>query len=167
MINPFTKFAHPYKYCVKVDVNKIVAAPKLHKKGVEKYKEIILSGKAVRPIILLKHPHQDLYAVLDGHHRFYAYLELGITTVDAVIVRSSKVLFGLTKKGYLQPTPRMTKYIHIPLLVFSRYVNKFIRQPVKLVKSTKSAVTKLKEKRKARLARLKMNINGQVANAAT
>lgn len=165
MINPFTKFAHPQKYSVKVDIKKIVAAPKLHKKGVEKYKEIIQSGKSVRPIILLKHPHQDLYAVLDGHHRFYAYLELGNMTVDAVVVRSSKALFGLTKKGYLQPTPRMTKYIHIPLLVFTKYVNKFVRQPVRLVRSTKSVVSKLKRKKETKIENVVQQ--KQVANMAT
>jgi hypothetical protein len=151
MINPFKKFTNPAKYSQKIDINKIVAAPKLHKKGVEKYKEIIQSGKSVRPLIVLKHPHQDLYAVLDGHHRFYAFLELGNTTVDAVVVRSNKALFGLTKKGYLQPTPRMTKYIHIPLLVFTKYVNNFVRHPVRLIKSTKSVVTKIKRKKETQI----------------
>jgi len=147
MINPFRKFTNPRKYSEKIDVGKIVTVPKFQKKGVERYKEIILSGKPVRPIIVLKHPEQDLYAVLDGHHRFYACLELGFTNIDAVIVRSNKALFKLTKNGYLQPTPRMTKFIHVPILVFASYINNFIKDPSKLIISTKSVVAKLSRRK--------------------
>jgi len=164
MINPFRKFTNPRKYSEKIDVKKIVAIPKLQKKGVERYKEIILSGKPVRPIIVLKHPEQDLYAVLDGHHRFYAYLELGFPTVEAVVVKSSKHLFDITKRGLLQPTPRMTKFIHIPVIIFSKYVNKFIRTPFKLLKSTKRVVSKIKFARlHVKKSEIK-NISGQKVN---
>lgn len=151
MINPFRKFTSPQKYSQKIKIDKIVAVPKLHKKGVQKYKELILSGKAVRPIIVLKHPEKDLYAVLDGHHRFYAFLELGISEIDVAVVRSNKALFSLTKRGYLQPTTRMTKYIHIPILVFSRYVNSFVRHPVRQIKATRAVVGKLKRKKEPKI----------------
>ncbi len=151
MINPFKKFTSPQKYAQKIDINKTVSVPKLHKKGVEKYKEIIQAGKPVRPIILLKHPKQDLYAVLDGHHRFYAFLELGNSSVEAVVVRSGVALFGLTKRGYLQPTPRMTKYIHIPLLVFTKYINSFVRHPVAQIKATRAVVSRIRRRKETKV----------------
>jgi hypothetical protein len=164
MVNPFKKFANPKKYAEKIDIKKVISVPKVYRKGVERYKKIILSGKPVRPIILLKHPTEDLYAVLDGHHRFYAYLELGFPTVDAVVVKSHKHLFDMTEKGVLQPTPRMTKFIRVPVLIFSKYVNKFIKTPFKLLKSTERALSKV---RFARLHAKKNeieNISGQNVN---
>lgn len=147
MVNPFKKFANPKKYAEKIDIKKVISVPKVYKKGVEKYKKIILSGKPVRPLIVLKHPTEDLYAVLDGHHRFYAYLELGFPTIEAVVLKSHKHLFDMTKRGLLQPTPRFTKFIRVPVLTLSRYVNKFIRTPFKLLKSTKRVISKIKSAR--------------------
>jgi len=144
MKNPFAKLVHPEKYVEKVDIKKVVAAPKFYKKGVEKYKEKISSGQTVKPIVVLKHPTEDLFAVLDGHHRFYAFLELGFQNIDVAVMRSNKFLFEKTKDGWLQPTPKMTKYIHIPTIVLSRYVNNFISNPKEKLKFTKAALAKVK-----------------------
>jgi hypothetical protein len=158
MVNAFKKFANPKKYAEKIDIKKVVSVPKVYRKGVEKYKKIILSGKAVRPIILLKHPTEDLYAVLDGHHRFYAYLELGFPTVESVVVKSTKHLFDMTKRGLLQPTPRFTKFIRVPVLTFSRYVNEFIKTPFKLLKSTKRVISKIRPARLQRKITYRINL---------
>lgn len=145
MIDPFEKLVQPEKHKEKIDMRKIVAAPKTYKKGVEKYKEWILAGKTVRPIVVLKHPDEDVYAVLDGHHRFYAFLELGFQDVDAAVIRSrTKFLFNRTKDGWLQPTPRMTKFIRTPAIVLAKYVNSFVRNPRKLLKSSRSVLSKFK-----------------------
>jgi len=155
MITPLQKLLHPEKHSQKIDIKKVVAASKLHKQGVERYKKNILDGKTIKPIVVLKHPHEELYAVLDGHHRFYALLELGNTAIDAVVLSSrTKFLFNKTKDGWLQPTPAMTKYIHVPVLVFARYINNFIRNPKKHLKvsgevfvKVKSGISSLKKKK--------------------
>lgn len=146
MKNPFAKIMHPEKYTEKIDIKKVVAAPKFYKKGVEKYKEKISAGEKVKPIVVLKHPHEDLYAVLDGHHRFYAFLELGFQDVEVAVMRSNKFLFNRTKEGWLQPTPRMTKYIHIPTKVLARYVNNFMKDPKKHLKSTRHVLIEFKSR---------------------
>jgi hypothetical protein len=40
------------------------------------YQKRIQNGEKIGPLIVVKHPNFDLYAVLDGHHRYYALLEL-------------------------------------------------------------------------------------------
>jgi hypothetical protein len=144
MIKPFEKLLHPEKYAESIEIKKIVAAPKLHKDGVERYKKHILEGKSIKPIVVLKHPHEEVYAVLDGHHRFYAFLELGAQTIDAAVIRSNKFIFNKTKDGWLQPTPAMTKYIHVPVLVFAKYINEFIKKPKKHLKISKIDFEKFK-----------------------
>lgn len=147
MIKPFEKLINPEKHAESIEIKKIVAAPKLHKDGVERYKKQILDGKMVKPIVVLKHPTEEAYAVLDGHHRFYALLELGATTVDAAVISSrTKFLFNRTKDGWLQPTPAMTKYIHVPVLVFARYINEFVKKPKKHLKISKTDFEKFKYK---------------------
>lgn len=157
MIKPFEKFINPEKHAEKIDIKKIVAAPKLYRPGVEKYKEKILAGKAIRPIVVFKHPHEDLYAVLDGHHRFYAFLELGAQTVDAAVMKSNKFLFNRAKDGWLQPTPAMTKYIRVPAITFAKYINNFVRNPKHLklskkhLENLKSKISSLKNKKVLKL----------------
>lgn len=144
MIDPFKKLMHPEKFVEKIDVKKICASPKIYKNGVDKYKEKILAGEAIRPIVVLKHPQEDLFAVLDGHHRFYAFSEIGAKDIEAAVIRSNKFLFDRTKEGWLQPTPRMTKFIRIPAMVFTRYVNNFVKNPKKVFQSSKSIIAKYK-----------------------
>jgi len=160
MMNPFEKLIKPEKHAEKIEIKKIVAAPKLHKPGVEKYKEQILAGKTIKPIVVLKHPHEELYAVLDGHHRFYAFLELGAQTIDAAVMKSNKFLFNKTKDGWLQPTTAMTKYIRVPTIVFAKYINNFVRNPKHLkfpkerLERFKSKISSLKSKK---ILKLKKN----------
>jgi len=145
MINPFEKLINPEKHSQRIEIKKIVAAPKLHREGVERYKKHILDGKPIKPIVVLKHPTEEMYAVLDGHHRFYALLELGAQTIDASVISSrTKFLFNRTKEGWLQPTPAMTKYIHAPVLAFAKYINEFVKKPKKHLKISKIDFEKFK-----------------------
>ena len=70
-------FQNPEKYLVRVPIEEIVADTKVSREGVERYKQRIKSGEKIAPVIVVKHPKFEKYAVLDGHHRYYAYLELG------------------------------------------------------------------------------------------
>jgi uncharacterized protein (DUF1015 family) len=69
-------FIHPLKYAVSLQIEKIVADSKVSRQGIEIYKQKISNNEKINPIIVVKHPIKDLYAVLDGHHRYYAYLEM-------------------------------------------------------------------------------------------
>jgi|GEM_PF-3480259 len=63
-------FFQPWKYVVRLPLEKLTADPKVSLQGVEFYKQKIVNGEKLRPIIVVKHPRKDAYAVLDGHHRF-------------------------------------------------------------------------------------------------
>ncbi len=98
-------FLNPQKYAVNLPIEKLVADTKVSRQGVEFYKKQILENQKINPIIVVKHPQKDLYAVLDGHHRYYAYLELGKKEVVCASAGDySSVIFYLTRHGYFQPS---------------------------------------------------------------
>jgi hypothetical protein len=99
-------FANPEKYLLRLPINKIVADTKVSPEAIEMYKQKIKNGEKIAPIIVVKHPKFDVYAVLDGHHRYYAYLELGKKKVDCALAGNfSSVIFYMTEHGYFQPKP--------------------------------------------------------------
>ncbi len=65
-------FANPEKYLLRLPIEKIVADTKVDPEAIEMYKKKIQSGEKIAPLIVVKHPKFDVYAVLDGHHRYYA-----------------------------------------------------------------------------------------------
>jgi hypothetical protein len=70
------------------------------------YKKKIENGEKIAPLIVVKHPKFDVYAVLDGHHRYYALLELGKKEVECALAGDfSSVVFYMTEQGYFQPKP--------------------------------------------------------------
>src|SRR4030042_7013479 len=78
-------FQNPEKYLVRVPIDEIVADTKVSREGVEGYKQKIKRGEKIAPIIVVKHPSIEKYAVLDGHHRYYAFQELGKKDVDCAL----------------------------------------------------------------------------------
>jgi hypothetical protein len=99
-------FSNPEKYLVCLPMDKIVADTKVSPEFVARYINRIQSGEKVGPIIVVKHPKFDLYAVLDGHHRYYALLELGRKEVTCALAGDfSKIFFFMTEHGYFQPQP--------------------------------------------------------------
>ncbi len=109
-------FVNPKKYAVCLPVEKIVADTKVSREGIETYKEKIRKNEEMDPLIVVKHPRKDIYAVLDGHHRYYAYVELGKKKIDCAVAGDySNVVFYLTENGYLQPTAQFTKNIRRPV----------------------------------------------------
>jgi hypothetical protein len=82
---------------------------------------------AFTPIIVVKHPRKRLYAVLDGHHRFRASQLKGLDRIRAVVVDDYTGLgFDLTKRGFFQPSPEVTRYIRVPLKRFYKEMFKFL-----------------------------------------
>lgn len=120
-------FLHPEKYTFCLPLEKIVADSKVDPEGIEFYKKKIRSNEKIEPLIVVKHPKKDLYAVLDGHHRYYAYSELGKKQIPCALAGDfSSVIFYLTEKGYLQPTSAFTKEIRKPIKQMHKNLKEFI-----------------------------------------
>ena len=112
-------FIHPEKYSTPLPIDKIVADTKVDLDGVKRYKEMLVVGEQLRPIVVVKHPRKELYSVVDGHHRFFAHLECGMKNIDCAVVHDfTGFMFNLTKYGWLQPSPVVTKHVHAPILEF-------------------------------------------------
>jgi hypothetical protein len=120
-------FLHPEKYTVCLPVEKIVADHKVSRKGIEFYKQKIAANELVNAIIVVKHPKKDLYAVLDGHHRYYAYLESGRKQIDCALAGNySSVIFYLTEHGYFQPSPQLTEGLRQPAIRLHKNLKQFL-----------------------------------------
>ena len=120
-------FLHPDRHIVCLPVEKIVADSKVSRKGIEFYKQKISSNQSINPIIVVKHPKKDLYAVLDGHHRYYAYLELGKTQIKCALAGNySSVLFYLIEHGYFQPSPQLTEGLRQPAIKLHKNLKEFL-----------------------------------------
>ena len=116
-----------------IDMGKIVADRKIYGKGVENYKLSIKSGKDLGAIVVVRHPRKNLFAVLDGHHRYWALKELGARKAWSIVIQDFVgPLFFFTKEGYLQPTPSFTKYVRVPFIKMKDYLEEFLRNPEKL-----------------------------------
>ena len=155
-------FLHPEKYSTSLPMDKIVADTKVDPDGVKRYKEMLVIGEQLRPIVVVKHPHKNLYSVVDGHHRFFAYLEHGMKNINcAVVYDFTGFMFNLTKDGWLQPSPAITKHVHAPILEFKekldqsnlelhqnikQFLDDFNRNPEKLIELIKEKYDATDEK---------------------
>ena len=96
---------------------------KVDEQGIKRIINKVKSGESIKTIVVVKHPEKEYFAVLDGHHRFWALKELGISTIKCAVVEDNIGLgFYLTKEGVFQPDPKITKYIRIPLKRFNQYM---------------------------------------------
>ena len=132
-------FANPEKYLVCLSIEKIVADTKVSPEAIELYKQKIKNGEKIAPLIVVKHPRFDLYAVLDGHHRYYAWLETGAKMVDCALAGDfSSVIFYLTEHGFFQPNPETKGEMRKPVLQLHEniqdFLQNFLRDPNKIKK---------------------------------
>ena len=129
-------FANPEKYLVRLPIDKIVADTKVDPETIAMYKKKIENGERIAPLIVVKHPKYDVYAVLDGHHRYYALLELGKKEIDCALAGDfSSVVFYMTEHGYFQPKPEtkeedQKKIIHLHENV-QDFLHNFLKDPNK------------------------------------
>ncbi len=138
-------FANPEKYLVRLPMDKIVADTKVDPEAIEMYKKKIENGEKIAPLIVIKHPKFDEYAVLDGHHRYYALLELGKKEANCALAGDfSSVMFYMTEQGYFQPKPEtkeenQKKIIHLHENV-QDFLQNFLKDPqkAKVQRRTKS-----------------------------
>lgn len=118
---------NPQKYARLLEIDKIIADPKVSRQGIEYYKEKIRANEPIDPIVVVKHPRRDLYAVLDGHHRYYASKELGKQTINSAIAEDySSVIFYLTEHGYLQPSAETTEHLRRPAKKLHENLKQFL-----------------------------------------
>jgi hypothetical protein len=120
-------FIHPAKYAVLLPIEKLVADSKASEQGIDVYKQKILENQKINPIVVVKHPRRDVYAVLDGHHRYYAYLKLGKKEVECALAGDySSVIFYLTEHCYFQPSPGFTEGLRQPAIKLHQNLKQFL-----------------------------------------
>jgi hypothetical protein len=120
-------FLNPGRYAVRLPMEKLVADSKVSRQGIDAYKQRIMRNERVGPIVVVKHPRKDLYAVLDGHHRYYAFLELGRKEVDCALAGDySSVIFYITEHGYFQPSPEFTEGLRHPVIRLHQNLKQFL-----------------------------------------
>lgn len=135
MVDIIRAYTNPEKFKEFIPMEKIVVDEKVVDDGVARYEEMIESKEEIKPIIVIKHPKEDFYAVLDGHHRFWAMKKKGLEEAPCVVINDYVGLgFKMTQKGYFQPSPLFTKHVRIPAKRLQEYMINFIKNPKSLLR---------------------------------
>jgi protein-tyrosine phosphatase len=115
----FDVFVHPDKYLLFLSIEKITADTKVKRQIVERYKRKIVNGESILPIVVIKNPGKDIYAVLDGHHRYFAYFELGVKDVKCAYAGNfSGLFFFMVGHGFFQPAVEIVvRTLEVPVVV--------------------------------------------------
>jgi hypothetical protein len=115
-LGPVPILLHPEDFAERISVKLVVADKKVDKDRVEHFLKALRAKEDVGTLVVVKHPEKKLYAVLDGHHRFWALKEFGAKTIScAVILDYTGLTFQLTKKGFYQPSSEITKNLRVPV----------------------------------------------------
>ena len=127
-----TDFLHAYtmpeNYAVEIPISKIICNEKIDPDYIQHLLKRVTDVPLIKPIVVIKHPKKDLYAVLDGHHRFHIAKLCGLETIKAAVIDDYSGLgFELTKSGMLQPSPEFTKYVRVPIKKFLKYIEDFLK----------------------------------------
>jgi protein-tyrosine phosphatase len=124
-------FVHPENHLIYVPTEQIMADTKVSRKIVELYKRKVANGESILPIVVLKNPGKDMYAVLDGHHRYFAYLELRRKEMTCAFAGDfSGLVFTLARYGFFQPAAEIKEYTTIMIHIgVSNYVGKVLKPP--------------------------------------
>ena len=134
MVTFLKAYTNPNKYAQYIITKQIVADIKVDLDGVNRLINQIESGRELKAIVIVKHPKKEYYAVLDGHHRFWAQKILGYNKIKCAVIEDIfGIGFHLTKNGIFQPDPKITKYIRIPLKRIYSYIAEFIDEPEKII----------------------------------
>jgi len=106
-----------------IAIGKLTISPKVSRKGVELYKDKLKAGVDLSPLIVIKHPREERYVVLDGNHKAHAHREMGSLEIKCVVYQDHiGLLYFLTEQGLLQPPAFVTEYVRMP---FKKLTNGF------------------------------------------
>lgn len=137
MTDLFRAYFVPEKHASEIPCELIVSDEKVDVEHVARIGEGGLDPATMRPIVVIKHPKEEIYSVLDGHHRFSLIQEMGCETIRAAVVDDYVGLgFFLTSKGVFQPTPELTKYVRVPLKRFVWWMTGFLKNPRSLIRKS-------------------------------
>jgi len=143
MVSFLKAYTNPNKYSQYIFTKQIVADIKVDLDGVNRLIMLIESGKKIKAIVIVKHPKIDYYAVLDGHHRFWAQKILGYDKIKCAVIEDIfGIGFHLTKNGIFQPDPKITKHIRIPLKRIYTYITEFINEPETIINKMNKIIKK-------------------------
>ena len=91
MTNFFKAYSNPDRYSIDLPLEKILANNKVDVDGVYRFIRKVKSGESLKTIVVVKHPEKEYFVVLDGHHRFWALKELGMSTIKCAVVEDNIV----------------------------------------------------------------------------
>ncbi len=130
----FDVFIHPEKHLLCLPIEKIVADTKVQRRVIEFYKRKIVNEEDILPIVVLKNPGKDIYAVIDGHHRYYAYFELGVKDVKCAYAGNfSGLFFFMVGHGFFQPAVEIIIHTLVTPLVVHKNVKYYFKSVLKYV----------------------------------
>lgn len=128
-------YFQPEKHAQKIPVSQVVSDEKVDEGHAARIGEGGLDPETMRPIVVIKHPREEVYAVLDGHHRFSFVRGRGCDEVRAAVVDDYVGLgFHLTSRGVFQPNPEFTRHVRVPLKRFVWWMTAFLKDPLALLK---------------------------------
>jgi hypothetical protein len=128
-------YALPERYAQEIPMDQIVCDTKVDEDRVEEIRSTCSDASQFKALVVVKHPKKDVYAVLDGHHRFWAAWRSGFPTIRAAVVDDYIGLgFRLTQKGTFQPSPEVTKHIRMPLKRFKVQMEQFLKNPEEVLR---------------------------------
>ncbi len=137
MTDLFRAYFDPKKHAKEIPCELIVSDEKVDEEHVARIGEGGLDPATMRPIVVIKHPKEEVYSVLDGHHRFSLIKDMGCETIRAAVVDDYVGLgFFLTAKGVFQPTAEFTKYVRVPLKRFILWMTSFLKDPRSLIRKS-------------------------------
>jgi hypothetical protein len=96
-------YEHPEKHLLRLPTKKVVADSNVSRVIVDRYVQKIKDGVDLEPIIVFKHSKIDLFAVVDGHHRYQAYIQCEKKEINCALEGViPNVIFNIIRRGYLQ-----------------------------------------------------------------
>ncbi len=135
MTDLFRAYALPERYAKEIPIDQVVCDTKVDEDRVEELRKGCKDPCRFKALVVVKHPKQDIYAVLDGHHRFWAAWRSGAPTIRAAVVDDYIGLgFRLTQRGTFQPSPEVTRYIRMPLKRFKAQMEQFLKNPEEVLR---------------------------------
>jgi hypothetical protein len=137
-LGPVQILMHPENFAELISIKKIVADKKVDDERVKHFLKALKAKEDLGTIVVVKHPEKKLYAVLDGHHRFWACKEFGVKTIScAIILDYTGLTYQMTKKGLYQPSSDITKNLRVPAKKWGAatlsYLKMFKEDPISML----------------------------------